>query len=257
MLYLNKFKRAGFVWIVAIPILLFFLLTGIIQAGTQPNGVNFEMLDSTFEDFLRGRDIESIAGSLQHMRIHFIQINEPGRRYTQMAQLCFILGVLEETRDNADSALARFEESQHYAEQALSYRASSDAYRILADAYTQQMKYRGLPFQMANGPKILNYAESALDLNPDNAKARLALALYFFHAPPIAGGGVKKSMDILRRLESDSRLHPLDRYSTLIWLAIGYQHQEDSTTAKGYLEAAFRLYPRNKWIDYLLRSHNL
>jgi tetratricopeptide (TPR) repeat protein len=242
---------------VLLSIVLFLILTGIIQTGAQPDVGNSELLDRTFEDFLQGADIDGLVSTLKRLNISFNQISDPAERYTDMAQLKFNLGLLEETKNNTDCALRYFEESRQYAEQALSHRASSAAYRILADAYTQQMKYRGLSFQIANGGKIKEYAESALDLDPDNAKAWLTLALYFFHAPPLAGGSVEKSIDILHRLESDTGLHPLNRYGILIWLAIGYQYREDSRTAMRYLEEAFRLYPRNRWIDTLLRSHNL
>jgi tetratricopeptide (TPR) repeat protein len=243
---------------VLLPIVLFLVLTGIIQTVAQPDVGNSELLDRTFEDFLQGADIDGLVSTLQRLNISFNQISDPAERYTDMAQLNFNLGLLEETKNNTDGALRYFEESRHYAEQALSHRASSEAYRILADAYTQQMKYRGLSFQIANGGKIKEYAESALDLDPDNAKAWLALALYFFpRSAPCRRECRKKYRHPASSLESDTALHPLNRYGILIWLAIGYKYREDSRTAMRYLEEAFRLYPRNRWIDTLLRSHNL
>jgi tetratricopeptide (TPR) repeat protein len=253
MFHLSRYRRAGLGWVVLIPIMLYFMLTGF-QVGAQ---IVLAELNTPVENFLKGMEMTRIEASLEKKKKSYATIEDPLRRYANIAQLCFIQGVLEETKRNPGTALERFEEAQRLAEQSLAFGASSAAYRILADAYTQQMKYRGLWYQIANGPKIKKYAESALDLDPNNAKAQLALALYLFHAPPIAGGGIEKSVKILHRIEANNRLHPLDRYSTLICLATGYQHQAEFKRADNYLKAVFRLYPRNLWIDDLLRKHNL
>jgi tetratricopeptide (TPR) repeat protein len=253
MFHLRKHKRAELGRIALKPIMLYFLLSSS-QIGAQTIG---DELNSPVEAFLKGTDIMRMEASLEQHKCRLETIEDPIQRYAYMAQLCFIQGVLEESKSNPEAAFERFEEAQRFAEQSLAFGETSAAYRILADAYTQQMKYRGLLYQLANGSKIRKYAQSALNLDPENVKAQLTLALYFFHAPPTAGGGIEKSMDLLHRIETHSRLYPIDRYSILIWLAIGYQNQDDITQAEHYLEAALRLYPHNVWIDNLLRSHNL
>ena len=135
---------------VLLPIVLFLVLTGIIQTVAQPDVGNSELLDRTFEDFLQGANIDGLVSTLQRLNISFNQISDPAERYTDMAQLNFNLGLLEETKNNTDGALRYFEESRHF-------------------------------------------AERALDLDPDNAKAWLSLAPYFFSAlRPLPAGVSKK-----------------------------------------------------------------
>jgi hypothetical protein len=85
----------------------------------------------------------------------------------------------------------------------------------------------------------------------------LTLALYYLHAPGVAGGSADKSIQILRNLEGTADLAPPERFSVLLWLAIAHSENSESAAAERYLQSAFRLYPKNDWVTSLLGDYGL
>jgi hypothetical protein len=218
----------------------------------------FAFLNSAVEHFLQGsRDIQSIREELSLKKEEFETIEDAQTRHFLIGQLYFILAILDEGEKNNNRAVENFEKSLERAELAVMEGPFSDGYRLLADTYTHLMKHRGVVFQLSHGMKIRHYAERALEIDSGNNKARISLALFLFNAPVIAGGDPEKSIEILNALKNSPDLHPIDRYSTFIWLAIGFSQEDNEYLSQYYLKRALEMYPRNLWIDDLLRSHDL
>jgi hypothetical protein len=218
----------------------------------------FAILNTAVEHFLQGsRDIQSIRQELFLKKEEFESIQDAQMRNYLIGQLHFILAILDEGEKQDARAVENFEKSLEHAELAMMGEPFSDGYRLLADTYTHLMKHRGVVFQLSNGMKIRHYAELAIEMDSGNDKARISLALFLFNAPVIAGGDPRKSIEMLNEIDDKQDLHPIDRYSTFIWLAIGYSEEDNESLSQYYLTKALEMYPRNLWIDDLLKSHDL
>ena len=134
---------------------------------------------------------------------------------------------------------------------------ASEAHRLLADTYSRLTKFRGFGYKVKNGPKIRSLSESAIRLDGSNSKAYLTLALYYLHAPGAAGGSAEKTIRILREIEGKGDLPPPERYSILLWLAIAHSENNEPSDAEDYLQRAFQMYPKNGWVESLLRDYGL
>jgi hypothetical protein len=219
---------------------------------------DFEIFNDSVEKFLQGSAaISGIRRTLAEKLREFELIENPAVRNYLIGQLYFVLAILNEGEHNYSSAARNFEHSLHSAEQAVSAAPFSDGYRLIADAYTHLMKYKGMVYQVTHGMKIKQSAELALSMDQHNDKAKFALALFLFNAPSIAGGDRQKSIEMFETIRNSRNLHPIDRYSVLIWLAIGYNWEENPVLSTNALTSALEMYPRNIWIDDLLTSYNL
>jgi tetratricopeptide (TPR) repeat protein len=217
----------------------------------------FSVFNNAVEDFLLGSsDTETIRHRLLEKREAFAQKDDPRIRNYLLGQLYFILAILDEGEDRIDRAIENFDKSLAYGEEAVAVGGFSDGYRLIADAYAHLMKHKGVVYQLTHGMKIKQNAEQAISLDAENIKAHLTLALFLFNAPVIAGGDPQKSVDLLEEIEKKNDLHPLDRYSIRIWLAIGHNHLENTERSDYYLASALQLYPPNRWIDELLEEYD-
>ena len=245
---------------------LLLLITAFSAAAAETDYANisysglkeFEIFNNSVEDFLQGSaPVSSIRNRLASALPDFEQIENPVTRNYLLGQLYFVLAILDEGDRSFASAVRNFERSLGYAELAVSAAPFSDGYRLMADVYTHLMKYKGMLYQFTHGMKIKQYAELALSLDENNDKARFSLALFLFNAPAIAGGDQQKSIEMFKSIQNSRALHPIDRYSVLVWLAIGYSEEGNLTLSQKNLAAALEMYPRNIWIDDLLTSYNL
>jgi hypothetical protein len=204
---------------------------------TLPSATLRELLDRSFQVF----------GAIQ----------EPCDRDYWRAQVAYLYGFVEQGEEHSKEAERRFTEGYKLAEKALSCGEFSDGYRLLADTQAQLLMFNGMLYKMNFGPKVRELAEKALELDSDNTKARLTLALYFKNAPAIAGGSEKTALKILHEIEKKSVLEPLDRFSVNMWLGISYAENKNGFLARKYISQAQEIFPGNTWLQDLLIEHSL
>lgn len=222
------------------------------------------LLTSAEEDFFVGEpSMADLRRRLDHSRRAFQEFRNSCEREYWTARALFFEAMIDEYNGQRGSAEARYLQTEELASRFLecsasaSESSSSEARRLLADTYSRLTKYRGLGFKVKNGRKIKSLSESAIRLDDTNSKAYLTLALYYLHAPGAAGGSAEKSIRILREIEEKAELPAPERYSILLWLAIAYSENDESTAAEEYLQRAFRMYPKNGWVESLLRDYGL
>jgi len=187
----------------------------------------------------------------------FGAIQEACDRDYWRAQVAYLYGFVEQGEERSKEAERRFTEGYELAESALSCGEFSDGYRLLADTQAQLLMFNGLLYKMNFGPKVRDLAEKALELDPDNTKARLTLALYYKNAPAIAGGNEKTALEILHGIEKRSVLEPLDRFSVNMWLGISYAENKNGLLARKYISQAREIFPGNTWLEEILTEHSL
>jgi tetratricopeptide (TPR) repeat protein len=204
---------------------------------TLPSAMLRELLDRSFQVF----------GAIQ----------KPCDRDYWQAQVAYLYGFVEQGEERSKEAERRFTEGYELAESALSCSEFSDGYRLLADTQAQLLMFNGMLYKMNFGPKVRELAEKALELDPDNTKAWLTLALYYKNAPAIAGGNEKTALEILHEIEKRSVLEPLDRFSVNMWLGISYAENKNGLLARKYISQAQEIFPGNTWLEEILTEHSL
>jgi tetratricopeptide (TPR) repeat protein len=160
----------------------------------------------------------------------------------------YIYGFFEQSENRREEAKNCFLSSQTLAEEALSFGEFSEGYRLLADAYAQLLNYNGIFYKMSTGRKIMDLATKAIQLDPRNVKAHLTLAISYMFAPPIAGGGLHRSLETLHKLESFSGVERQDRFSINAWLGMAYSKKGEEKKAIKYFRNALSIYPGNSWM---------
>ena len=248
----------------AVVFLLLVVLSPLSSAPTDADaGVSTleegqRLLGSVEEDFFLGRStLSDLRRRLERSAEAFRGVEDPCERDFWLARTAFFEAMVDEFDEEWKSAERSFEESEDLTSRFLGCRSTSEGYRLLADVYSRLTKYRGIGYKAKKGPKVKTLSESAIEIDRNNSRAYLTLALYYLHAPGIAGGSVKKSLEILQDIEEMADLEPLDRYSVLLWLAIAHHSNEDENESRRYLDLAFAMYPRNRWVESLLQDYGI
>ncbi len=187
----------------------------------------------------------------------FEQIQQDCERDYWQAQAAYLYGFVEQGEGRSKEAERRFTEGYELAERALSCGEFSDGYRLLADTQAQLLMFNGMFYKMQYGPTVRELAEKALELDPENTKAKLTLALYYKNAPAIAGGSEKEALQILHEIESVTVLEPLDRFSVNVWLGISYAESKNKRLARKFIAQAQEIFPGNTWLQEIIAEHSL
>jgi tetratricopeptide (TPR) repeat protein len=175
-------------------------------------------------------------------------IHDECRREYWLARLDYMQGLIEGGEGAKSTAKTLFERAIESTERAVACRETSESRRLLADCYAQILPYRGVLYAMRTGRRIMENAERAVELDPDNTRALITLALSYLHAPAFAGGSVEAAIEMLESVRAEPRLPRVEAFSANVWLAVAYQKLDRPEKAQPYLEAASRIYPGNTWV---------
>jgi len=94
----------------------------------------------------------------------------------------------------------------------------SEGYRLRADVEGQLIFYGNLYYKTKFGPGIKNFITKAVELDSGNEKAYISLAMYYRDAPLIAGGNLKKSESILKKMIDITHSDQIDLFSLYLWI---------------------------------------
>jgi tetratricopeptide (TPR) repeat protein len=117
----------------------------------------------------------------------------------------------------------------------------ADAHALLADLYGIKIGHGGMLTGMRYGPKAEAEANRALQLDPDNARARLVFGRRQLYAPKLFGGDIDKAVASFRQATTlDPRLD-----EGFVLLSMAYAKKGDTTAARTAIDEALRLNGRN------------
>jgi hypothetical protein len=207
------------------------------------------LLDAAVAGFFNETSTHAqVRGLLEESLAALEPVVDTADRLYWQARVSYLFGIVERGDRDTRAAEARFSTSLQWALQSIQARASSDAYRLVADDYAQLMLVNGVLYAITTGRKIKVYAEKSLALDPANAKAQLILALYALNAPGFAGGSERAGHDALLALRARADLETEDRFAVAMWLAIVSGKRKDRAAAGGFLSEARLVYPGSSWI---------
>ena len=237
---------------VAVVVLLLGSAAASLASDTAVDEGRHLLARATDGFFNQSLESPQLRDLLDRSRSAFGRIDDGAARLYWQAEVAYLLGFVGQADKRPKEAEGSFEVSRDLLLASLAGRPTSQAYRLLADAYAQLLILNGLLYKMTYGPKVREMAEEALRLDPANSKARLTMALYYKNAPAIAGGSRAKSLEILHRLEGEGTLEAVDRFSVNAWLGIAYSEGRRSLEARRYLTQALEVYPGNTWLQGML-----
>ena len=132
---------------------------------------------------------------------------------------------------------------------------NSEFHRVLADLHGRLIPLKGFFSRISFGKRSSEYLERALDLDPENRLARLSRAIEKLNAPGLFGGDSRQAVHLLEKLVVAREAMP----ESAVWLAIGYQKQDEPGLALKALELAIRLEPESAFarneMRRMRRSH--
>jgi len=164
------------------------------------------------------------------------------------AMLEFLVGFGELGNGSVDEADRRFADSVALALDSTRASASSEGYRVLADAYNQLLDIRTPAYKVFNAAGARRAAVRAVDLDPSNPLAHIAAASYFVSAPQIAGGDLDRGRNHLREAARHGDGSDYQRFLVIVWEGRLAAAEGRSDEARRLLALAYGIYPDNWWL---------
>ncbi|HNR65853.1 MAG TPA: hypothetical protein PKJ95_06145 [Atribacterota bacterium] len=212
--------------------LLFFLL-GIKSSisFTQSDETNLRKGEDSYfqaqELFLESAAQHDVSLQILEESISlFTETEEQPTKYYWLAEVLYLMGVIEKDRNSHEKAKIYFSSSKESISTALKLKDFSEGYRLLADVEGQLIIYGDLLYKTKFGPPIKNMINKAIKLDPGNEKAYFSLAMYYRDAPFIAGGDLKKSEAVLKDMIDINKNTQIDLFSLYLWIETAWVNSE-------------------------------
>ncbi len=189
---------------------------------------------------------------LVEVREEMARLRNTQLRAHRLAEVELLLGNARLASSAGGRAKEHFRQARRLSSKLLGHYASSETYRILAEAIAHLSLVSGPFYQIANGTRARDAALAAVDLDWTNPRAHIALALYYLNAPAVAGGSVRRGLAILQELLQNRSLSDVEQFLVYVRLAEGHEERGDSQTARIVAQAALELFPVNRWARSIL-----
>jgi len=163
-------------------------------------------------------ELGEVVTLLEESIPYFTEMENKQLRYYWLAKVSYLKGVVEKERNNHEKAEEDFSFSKRLISESLDMGDFSDGYRLLADVEGQLISYRNLYYKTKYGPGIRGFIVKAIELDSGNKKAYISLAMYYRDAPLIAGGNLKKSESILKKMIDITYSDQIDLFSLYLWI---------------------------------------
>ncbi len=158
--------------------------------------------------------------------------------------------------------LRHYEKSRAFLDEYLKISEDSRGNRLYGEVLGQMILLNNFGFLLKNGPQIPKYTERALELDPENIKARIMEAGEKIYSPRLFGGNPQRGIDMFLALldgrggndagtygrSESSNDHSPDREDLFnIYSGIGYAYTalENNDDALLWFKKALRVYPGN------------
>jgi len=209
-----------------------------------------QLYNSAFgEEYLRAREVLQRAQAvLDEIRD---ELSEPDTLYWQ-ARIEFELGNWYHGAAWGDAAQAQ-EALPYYltAEQLarkLTERAPhfSDGYRLLGESQMRIISLKGWLQALTHAGTAKSNLERALELDPQNAEAHLALGVYYLYAPTLFGGNLESALRELTQSAAATSDETV-RFLSYRWRGVAYAKLGRIAEAREAFQKALVIYPKSSW----------
>jgi len=231
------------------------ILLVMVSVGASLRGQDLpewynQLRDAVYSQDLSSRDIADLYNSARAEAEKELF----GPALSIMYSRCeYMMGRALLYEENKQDAAPYLERGMNYAQEALDQKASSPAWEMLAENLSQLCTVRSTAWLMANGGKVVKYAQNAVDLDPGNTAAQYLIAARWIYAPaPFRN--IKKGIQMLQAIlmYHNDRLQKDGRFN--VYSSLGYAStlQKNNGDAKEWLSRALQVYPDNKFVGKML-----
>ena len=153
---------------------------------------------------------------------------------------------------NLEEIIQLLEESMFFSEQYLTMERDARGVRQYAESLSQIVPLKTVGYMMLNGPKILDLAQEAIELDPGEIKAYLLIASRYIYSPSIFGGNPTKGIDIIETIVQKSSLNREDAHNINVALGVANSKLDRWLEATHYFQKAQEIYPGNVYCVAML-----
>ncbi|MCE5255458.1 MAG: hypothetical protein LLF89_01260 [Spirochaetaceae bacterium] len=163
----------------------------------------------------------------------------------------------QEHGDNK-KAIAYFEAALKHADEAQNIAQSAESLFAHTRALSQLVLLKGMPYLIANGPKISPNAKKILTMEPGHPGAQIILASSKAYTPPAFGGAPKEAISQMQELLKSHQggFEKDTLFDIRTCLGTAYSKLDDKKSASFWFRKALELYPRNDYAKKELEKLN-
>jgi len=183
---------------------------------------------------------------------------DPLRQALVRSSIDYYVGRAWNEAGDRKKAVARFESALAAARESMRQGEHAQGIYAAARALSELSRLKDIVFLVANGPKVLSYAEKILSLEPGHAGAALILASAKAYPPAVFGGNPREALLMLQTLLAP-RTQALEKdelfdLRTCMGVALAKLGRKDEAAA--WFEGALVLYPGNRFARESLEDLN-
>ncbi len=209
-----------------------------------------QLYNSTLgEEYLRARELLQSAQALLGQIGD--EISEIDRLYWQ-ARLEFELGNWYHGAAWGDPAQAQEALPYYFTAEQIAHTlterapALSDGYRLLGESQMRIISLKGWLQALAHAGTAKSTLERALQLDPHNAEAHLALGVYYLYAPALFGGDLERAIGEFQQSEALTSDETV-RFLSYRWRGVAYAKLGKTAEAREAFQKALAIYPKSSW----------
>jgi len=174
-------------------------------------------------------------------------------RYLALARCEFLMGIMFKAENRNSEAAAYFEQGIAFAENSIALSPTSEGYLLLGSGISFLCEVR-TSYGLRNHGKVLENAQRALDLDPNNLMAQHLIASYYIVAPwPITN--VRRGEAMLRDILNQNylSLDKDDQFNLYLMLQLVCIKQKKNQEAQMWCDRGATVYPTNNFISLLVK----
>lgn len=128
-------------------------------------------------------------------------------------------------------------------------------YLTAADTISCSLQFLPLSQAMSDGLTVRKYYEAALLQDPEMSPTLMNLALWYFYAPAIAGGGNDKALDLFLKSIKAAK-NDYEKFFSNIQLSQMYFELKQYDNCKKHLDIADSVFPINQSVKFMRKIND-
>ena len=226
-------------------------LEGLSEGDRRAAVAGMVIFEAVYNDVWSGKGAtDSSLERLDRSAELFAGVGDSSARAYLLGRAELYRGRIIQVRETKAKARPFYEKAMQLAQESLGEggRESAEAYRLLADAASSWMLTKGLGALIRTAPKVSEWADRAVEMNPENAMAVLIGVQGQINAPKSAGGDPDEALKRLLALNRRGDLSRAERFWTRASLSAVYGKLKQRDEAEIWCGRAREIFPDNPFV---------